>query len=154
MEGPILVVQNVVERCNMKRRDFLTYGTSFLGGAYLASSNVGVSYADEYSPKLTKNDKSVIFLWLGGGATHIETFNPIPYAPVERRSATGHIDTKIPTVKIGGLSSKRLQKGLIKSISSEVLHTKTLITKPRPIGLLAAKETKAALHRTIQATGL
>ena len=103
MEGPILVVQNVVERCNMKRRDFLTYGTSFLGGAYLASSNVGVSYADEYSPKLTKNDKSVIFLWLGGGATHIETFNPIPYAPIERRSATGHIDTKIPTVKIGGL---------------------------------------------------
>ena len=87
----------------MKRRDFLTYGTSFLGGTYLGLSNVGVSYADDYSPKLTKNDKSVIFLWLGGGATHIETFNPIPYAPVERRSATGHIDTKIPTVKIGGL---------------------------------------------------
>ena len=87
----------------MKRRDFLTYGTSFLGGAYLASDNIAVSYADEYSPKMTKNDKSVIFLWMGGGATHIETFNPIPYAPVERRSATGHIDTKIPTVKIGGL---------------------------------------------------
>ena len=85
------------------RRDFFTYGTSFLGGAYLASNGVAVSYADEYSPKLTKNDKSVIFLWMGGGATHIETFNPIPYAPVERRSATGHVDTKIPTVKIGGL---------------------------------------------------
>ncbi len=55
------------------------------------------------SPKLAKNDNSVIFLWLGGGATHIETFNPIPYAPVERRSATGFVETKIPTVKIGGL---------------------------------------------------
>ena len=50
----------------MRRRDFLTYGTSFLGGAYLASDNIAVSYADEYSPKMTKNDKSVIFLWMGG----------------------------------------------------------------------------------------
>ena len=85
------------------RRDLLTYGTSFLGGAYLASSGVSISYADEYSPKMTRNDKSVIFLWMGGGATHIETFNPIPDASAERRSATGFVDTKIPSVKIGGL---------------------------------------------------
>jgi len=87
----------------LNRRDFLTYGTSFLGGTYLATSNVAISYADDYSPKMTKNDKGVIFLWMGGGATHIETFNPIPDAPIERRSATGFVDTKIPSIKIGGL---------------------------------------------------
>lgn len=84
----------------------------------------------------------MIFLWLGGGATHIETFNPIPYAPVERRSATGFVETKIPTVKIGGLF-KEIAKDLTKLISSEVLPTKTLIIKPLPTGSWEAKEIKA-----------
>jgi len=87
----------------MKRREFLTYGTSFLGGAFLADKNVSVVYADDYSPKVNSNENSVIFLWMGGGATHIETFNPIPDSPIERRSATGFIDTTVPSVKIGGL---------------------------------------------------
>lgn len=85
------------------RRDFIKYGVSFLGGAYLVDGNISASYAGEYDPKLSKNDNNVIFVFLGGGSTHIETFNPIPNAPVERRSATGYLQTNVDGLHIGGL---------------------------------------------------
>lgn len=40
-------------------------------------------------------DKSVLWIWLGGGISHIETFNPIPNAPIENRSVRGHVMTDI-----------------------------------------------------------
>ena len=46
--------------------------------------------------KLKKvKDTAVIYLFLSGGATHIETFNPIPNAPADRRSITGHVNTNV-----------------------------------------------------------
>jgi hypothetical protein len=42
-------------------------------------------------------------LFLSGGPTHIETFNPLPTSTVERKSVVGDIGTKIPGVAIGGL---------------------------------------------------
>lgn len=45
--------------------------------------------------------KSVIFLFLHGGPTQYETFDPKPNAPAEIRSATGHISTKIPGLQFG-----------------------------------------------------
>lgn len=90
----------------MKRRDFLQYGMSFLGGTYLAHNNIGVSFGAEYDHKVDKNENSVIFLFLGGGATHIETFNPIPEAPIERRSVTGAVKTNVNGIQLGGLFQK------------------------------------------------
>lgn len=57
------------------------------------SPNISVS-ADKLQ------NKSVLWIWLGGGISHIETFNPIPNAPVENRSVRGHIMTGIG--EIGG----------------------------------------------------
>jgi hypothetical protein len=48
-------------------------------------------------------DTSVVWLWLGGGATHIETFDPKPEAPIEFRSVVGAVQTSVPGVQIGGL---------------------------------------------------
>jgi hypothetical protein len=47
-------------------------------------------------------DKSVILLFLCGGASQIETFDPKMTAPAECRSATGEIKTNIPGVTFGG----------------------------------------------------
>jgi hypothetical protein len=78
----------------MKRRDFVKLGaTTFVCG------NITASYADESK----KDDTAVLFLFLGGGASHIETFNPIPIAPADRRSVTGAINTNVTGVEIGGL---------------------------------------------------
>jgi len=83
----------------MKRRDLFKYGASFLGGACIAQGNITASYADD----IDEDDTAVLFLFLSGGATHIETFNPIPLAPVERRSTTGAISTNVGGIQIGGL---------------------------------------------------
>ncbi len=54
-------------------------------------------------------DTSVIWLWLGGGPTHVETFDPKMDAPVEFRSTVGAVKTSLPGVQIGGLFPKIAQ---------------------------------------------
>jgi hypothetical protein len=55
--------------------------------------------------KKVKNT-SVVWVWLAGGPTHVETFNPNMGAPVEYRSTTGEVGTSIPGVTIGGTFPK------------------------------------------------
>jgi len=45
--------------------------------------------------------KSVIYIFLPGGAAHQETFDPKPYAPVEYRGPLGSIATKLAGVRLG-----------------------------------------------------
>ncbi len=47
-------------------------------------------------------DRSVIFLFLHGGPSQIETFDPKMNAPAEFRSATGEVATSLPGVTFGG----------------------------------------------------
>ena len=70
-----------------------------LGAGTFVAGNVTATYAEEKN----KDDTAVLFLFLGGGASHIETFNPIPLAPADRRSVTGAINTNVAGVEIGGL---------------------------------------------------
>ena len=44
---------------------------------------------------------SVIFLWMGGGVTHIDSFDPKPQAPEEIRGTLSAISTNIPGVQFG-----------------------------------------------------
>ncbi|MEZ6055751.1 MAG: DUF1501 domain-containing protein [Planctomycetaceae bacterium] len=50
----------------------------------------------------TTSDKSVIWLWLSGGPTQVETFDPKMTAPSEYRSVTGEVKTVLPGVTLGG----------------------------------------------------
>jgi hypothetical protein len=51
-------------------------------------------------------DKAVIFLFLHGGPSQIETFDPKMTAPSSIRSATGEVETTIPGVTFGGTFTK------------------------------------------------
>ena len=53
------------------------------------------------SPEVSHSEKSVIFLFLHGGPSQIETFDPHMEAPAETRSATGAISTALPGVQFG-----------------------------------------------------
>src|SRR5437868_181459 len=88
------------------RREFLRVGGLGLGGLSLPSLYAGAKLADGGKP-LT--DKSVIFLFLHGGPSQIETFDPKMTAPAEIRSATGEVKTALPGVTFGG-SFPRLAK--------------------------------------------
>jgi uncharacterized protein DUF1501 len=78
------------------RREFLGIGSIALGGLPMVSWA-----ADATSAKLT-TERSVIFLFLQGGPSQFETFDPKMSAPVEIRSATGEVKTSIPGVTFGG----------------------------------------------------
>ncbi len=80
------------------RRDFLRVGGLGLAGLTLprlleSRSNAAANL---------RRDTSVVWLWLNGGPTHIETFDPKMNAPVEIRSVTGEVKTTVPGVTLGG----------------------------------------------------
>ncbi len=90
-------------RC-INRRAFLTVGGLALGG--LALTDLLAARARAAGDKSLVTDKSVIFLFLHGGPSQTETFDPKMSAPVEIRSITGEVATKLPGVTFGGTFPK------------------------------------------------
>ena len=83
------------------RRDFLQAGVLGLGGLTLPSLLATRAAAKERGESFVK-DKAVVLLYLSGGASHIETFDPKMTAPEGTRSVTGEMKTNIPGVTYGG----------------------------------------------------
>lgn len=81
------------------RRDFLRVAPFLFAGTATAGSPLATA-----SRPVT--DKSVIFLFLHGGPSQIETFDPKMEAPDTIRSATGEVKTAIPGVTFGGTFPK------------------------------------------------
>ncbi len=85
----------------MKRRDCLQLGlggliAGGLTGALRASESAN---AAEGEGAVVHQADSCILIWMDGGPSHYETFDPKPEAPVEIRGAFGTIATKIPGVR-------------------------------------------------------
>ncbi len=77
------------------RRKFLT--TSLCaGGAGLALGDILRLRAHGAEQGQIIPDTSVIQIWLGGGPSQFETFDPKPLAPVEIRGPYGAISSKLP----------------------------------------------------------
>ncbi len=86
------------------RRHFLRIGSLGLGGLSLPSllPTAATAGAPLTSAGRPVTDRSVIFLFLHGGPSQIEMFDPKMTAPAEIRSATGQVATCIPGVTFGG----------------------------------------------------
>ena len=124
-------------RCDgVSRRDFLHLGllTSF-----------GVSVADVLrlqagATDATPRAKSCILLWLDGGPSHLDTFDPKPDAPSEVRSPFKDIATSVAGVHICEhlpLTAKVMREvALIRSLTHELGNhdtgTRYLLTGHRP----------------------
>jgi hypothetical protein len=83
------------------RRDFLKAGALALTGLTLPDL-LKLRSAAAGSGRPTRTT-SVVWLWLGGGPTHIETFDPKMSAPAEFRSMVGDVQTRVPGLRLGGL---------------------------------------------------
>ena len=81
------------------RRDFLKVGSLGLGGLTLADLFRQRARAADDTHEV--KDTSVIWLWLSGGPTHVETFDPKMTAPAEYRSTTGEVATTLTGVTLG-----------------------------------------------------
>ncbi len=103
------------------RRDFLRAGTLSLGSLMLPGLLAARAAKGEES---FVRDKSVVLLYLSGGASHIETFDPKMDAPAGTRSVTGEVQTSLPGVTFGGtfprLASHADKLAIIRSFSHRV----------------------------------
>src|SRR5215217_9406844 len=90
----------------------------FLGVTGLALPDLFRAQAKERGS--AANDKSVILIWLDGGPSQLETFDPKPDAPAEFRGPFGVCKTKTPGVCASALmpqGAKRIEKvSLIRSL--------------------------------------
>ncbi len=86
------------------RREFLRAGSLALGGLGLPLSWQRTLGAANVPSLLT--DKSVVFVFMHGGPSQIETFDPKMDAPIGISSATGEVSTKLPGVTFGGTFPK------------------------------------------------
>ncbi len=83
------------------RRNFMRVGGLGLSALTLSHVMRGQAQAAG-TPVASTPQKSVIWLWLSGGPTQIETFDPKMTAPSEYRSVTGEVKTVLPGVTLGG----------------------------------------------------
>jgi uncharacterized protein (DUF1501 family) len=86
------------------RREFLKIGA--LGAGALTLPQLLAARAQAKAAGKPVKDTAVVWLWLAGGPTHVETFDPHMQAPREYRSTTGEVKTTLPGVTIGGTFPK------------------------------------------------
>ncbi len=144
------------------------------------SSVLGLSLADRLRAKDLNptgfnpgSAKAVILLWLWGGPSQLDTFDPKPHAPLENRGPFGTIPTRIPGVRfcelfpqLAGISDKLTVLRSLNTLSSDHgvagtigltgspaggvgLDGKPLPGSPRPAtGSVVAKQLMASGHRS------
>lgn len=86
------------------RRDFLRIGGLTLGGLTLPGMLAARALSAEQIRPVT--DKSVVFLFMQGGPSQTETFDPKMTAPAGIRSVTGEVATSIPGITYGATFEK------------------------------------------------
>jgi uncharacterized protein (DUF1501 family) len=95
----MLTIHDRTRACS--RRAFLRVGSLALAGLALPDLlRVKALAAQARAPAV--RDRSVILLFLHGGPSQVETFDPKMTAPAEFRSATGELATRLPGVTFGG----------------------------------------------------
>src|SRR5882724_13468221 len=79
------------------RRNFLKAGLAGLAGLSLPGLLRHRAEASR-AGKSRRSDKAVILLWMAGGPSHIDTWDPKPDRPPENRGPFGVIRTRLPGV--------------------------------------------------------
>ena len=87
------------------RREFLRVGGLGVAGLTLP----GLLQAQALAGTAGKRPKSVIYVVLGGGPSHIDTWDPKPDAPVEYRGEFNSIATKLPGVRLCDLFPRQAE---------------------------------------------
>ena len=86
--------------CNgVTRRDFIQVGlTSVVGLGLCDLLRLRASAATEGAPSAAGKNVNCILIWLDGGPSHYESFDPKPDAPSEIRGEFKSIPTKVPGI--------------------------------------------------------
>ncbi|MGK0185708.1 MAG: hypothetical protein ACI9R3_001487 [Verrucomicrobiales bacterium] len=90
----------------IERRSFLKAGMLGMAGLSLADLLRTESKAAAAGKLITSKQNSVIILWMRGGPSQHETWDPKPEAPVEYRGGFGAMPTNVPGIQICDLLPK------------------------------------------------
>ena len=86
------------------RRSFLTNTARTAFGVTLGGASASWFSSAEAAEAIEKSNgkaKNVIYLYMAGGMTHIDTFDPKPDAPSEYRGPIKAISTKVDGIQLG-----------------------------------------------------
>src|SRR5262245_60283548 len=116
----------------LTRREILQVGGLGFLGLSLAdwvSARQSVGAAD------SNREQACIFIFLSGGPSHFETFDPKPMAPLEIRGPYSSIPTIVPGIRISELLpqiAQRMDKcALIRSMVTRDMHAGTYVVSGR-----------------------
>ena len=84
----------------IKRRSFLEIGV--LGSAGLSLADL-LRHEAQGAASAGGREKSVIILWMRGGPSHIDMWDPKPDAPIEYRGEFGTSSTKVPGILLSDM---------------------------------------------------
>src|SRR5262249_14195479 len=102
----------------LTRRDLLRLGGLGIGATLLPAARGSAA-----QPQAAGSARSVIFLWLAGGVTHIDSFDPKPEAPEEIRGTLQTIQTDLPGIRFSevmpGLARQTRHFALVRSFSHD-----------------------------------
>lgn len=128
--------QRPATRLQLPRRDFLQVGS-------LSALGLGLNqcFANPATVSTAKA-KSCILIWLDGGPSHLESFDPKPHAPREVRGPFGTTSTSVPGIQLSELMPRTAEimqhSAIIRSMTSPLgehnFGTHYLLTgyKPTP----------------------
>jgi uncharacterized protein (DUF1501 family) len=126
-------------RSSFSRRQLLQVGSLGMAGLALPQLFAAKALAGSSGHKLFK-DRSVVLLWLGGGPSQIETFDPKMTAPSNIRSVTGEVKTTIPGLTFGGtfplLAARAKKLAIIRNLghkSSDHNHAHKIMACGLPV---------------------
>jgi hypothetical protein len=149
----------------LSRRDVLQIGTLAAMGGGLHPLGIGgfelASAAGDESVKAS-NGKSCILIWLDGGPSHLEMFDPKPNAPAEVRGPLGTIATSLPAVRFSECLEKTATMvddiAVVRSITSPLgehnFGTHYMMTGYKPTPVLEYPSFGSVLaHQELQRVG-
>ncbi len=104
----------------LHRREFLRLGLAGLGGLTwpeLLRSRAAAA------PGRPRANTALLVVWLHGGASHLETYDPKPDAPAEYRGPYRAIATRVPGVRISELLPRHAQLAHRFTLLRSLAHT-------------------------------
>lgn len=101
------------------RREFLRAGLT----GFTSLSLAGLLNLRARAARPAPANTAVILVWLRGGASHLETFDPKPDAPAEFRGPYSAIDTNVPGIQISELLPQLSRIADRYSLLRSVAHT-------------------------------
>ena len=144
----------------ISRRDFLTVGGLGLGALTLPDLLASKAHATESKTDYVR-DKAVVLLYMSGGASHIETFNPNMDAPSPYCSVMGEVQTSLSGVTFGAtfpnLAKWAHEMAVVRSFTHpigghEQAHVHVLSGGTDPKGKAAEGRSIGSLYARIRGT--